>query len=343
MIQMRPLGGKRSRQEAGVRSPMSPERVVRAILAPMKDSLSRGYVEPYEDLLAGVRQKSVPSDDGTRIAYATVGRGPETIVLANGLGGRLYAWLPIIQAFRHRYRFITWDYRGLFDSASPETIKRMSVPDHAADLRALLDAEGVHAAHLCGWSMGVQVSLEFALTHPDRVRSLVLINGTYGHALSTAFQPLLRLPLSPVALHTVLESFIGAPRATDAVATLARAQTQALFWLRKRVTRKRSTFTLGLRQYVDDVTRTDHRNYLHLFQQIDAHSVYHLLPEVTAPTLVISGGLDPLTPSYQSRHIARRIPGARHVSIKLGSHFVVLERPRVVVDAMRAHLHTVDG
>ncbi|MCA9559120.1 MAG: hypothetical protein KC583_11225, partial [Myxococcales bacterium] len=79
----------------------------------MKDSLSRGYVEPYEDLLAGVEQKSVPSDDGTRIAYATVGRGPETIVLANGLGGRLYAWLPIIQAFRHRYRFITWDYRGL--------------------------------------------------------------------------------------------------------------------------------------------------------------------------------------------------------------------------------------
>ncbi len=314
------------------------------MLRGMKSSLSRGYVEPYEELLAGVEQKTVAADDGTRIAYVVVGSGAQTIVLANGLGGRLYAWLPIIEAFRDRYRLITWDYRGLFDSGAPDTLTRMGVPEHAGDLRAILDAEGIDEAHLCGWSMGVQVNLEFALRHPERTRSLILINGTYGQALSTAFQPAVRLPLSPVMLHGVLEAFMHAPRATEVLAKAARAQASTAFWLRKRLVRgKRSTFLLGLRQYVNDVTRTRHANYLNLFQQIDAHSVYHLLPEISAPTLVISGALDPLTPAYQSRHMARRIPGAKHVSIALGTHFVVLERPRVVVRALEEHLRAVDA
>ena len=56
-----------------------------------------------------------------------------------------------------------------------------------------------------------------------------------------------------------------------------------------------------------------------------------------------SGGLDFLTPPYQSRHIARRIPGARHLQLRLGTHFVLLERPAPVVAAIEDHLAQVDG
>jgi pimeloyl-ACP methyl ester carboxylesterase len=39
--------------------------------------------------------------------------------LANGLGGRLYTWQPLVRRPPDHYRIITWDYRGLFDSTPP--------------------------------------------------------------------------------------------------------------------------------------------------------------------------------------------------------------------------------
>ena len=44
----------------------------------------------------------------------------------------------------------------------------------------ILDAEGIDRAAFVGWSMGVQVSLDAAATHPQRYAGLVLLNGTYG-------------------------------------------------------------------------------------------------------------------------------------------------------------------
>lgn len=306
--------------------------------------LGPGYLDEYPHVFASRVSRHATSADGTRVAYEVLGAGEQAIVLANGLGGRLYAWLPVIDALADRYRIITWDYRGLFESDPLADRRRLGVPSHADDLEAVLDAEGVEQAHLMGWSMGVQVGLEFALRAPERVRSLTLINGTYGQALSTAFQPLVRVPLPHTAMHGVLETLMHNPGLTAAVGRAWRAQVEGAFWLRKRVMgRKRSVFLRGVRQYVRDVFGTHFETYLNLFQQIDAHSVYHLLPEVQAPTLVVSGGLDFLTPPYQSRHIARRIPGARHLSIRLGTHFVLLEHPRRVVRAIAEHLEQVDG
>lgn len=306
--------------------------------------LGPGYLDAYGSVFAEREQKHTVSADGTRVAYEVLGRGERAIVLANGLGGRLYAWLPVVDALVDRYRIITWDYRGLFESEMPDESRRLGVPYHADDLTAVLDAEGIDEAHLIGWSMGVQVGLEFTLRLPERVRSLTLINGTYGQALSTAFQPLFRVPLPHTAVHGMIEGMMSHPRAMDAIGKAWLAQTEAAFWLRKRLLgRKRSVFLRGVRQYVRDVFGTRFEAYLALFQQIDAHSVYHLLPEVTAPTLVVSGGFDFLTPPYQSRHIARRIPGAKHLQIRLGTHFVLLEHPRRVVRAIIQHLEGVDG
>lgn len=306
--------------------------------------LGPGYVEAYEAVFATRQEKQTVSADGTRVAYEVLGSGERAIVLANGLGGRLYAWLPAVDALVDRYRIITWDYRGLFESDIPTDRRRLGVPYHADDLAAVLDAEGVEEAHLLGWSMGVQVCLEFALRAPRRVRSLTLINGTYGQALSTAFQPLFRVPLPHTTVHAIIEGMMSHPGAMDAIGKAWRGQTEAAFWLRKRLLgRKRSVLLRGIRQYVRDVFGTHFETYLGLFQQIDAHSVYHLLPEVKAPTLVVSGGFDFLTPPYQSRHIARRIPGAKHLSIRLGTHFVLLEHPERVVRAIVEHLERIDG
>ena len=56
--------------------------------------------------------------------------------------------------------------------------------------------------------------------------------------------------------------------------------------------------------------------------------------EIILP-LVIAGLLDTLTPAYQSREIARRMPNAELIELWRSSHFSMMERPEVVIPAMQ--------
>ncbi len=249
----------------------------------------------------------------------------------------LYAWEELLGPLWRGYKLITWDYRGLFESTCEH--KRLAVVHHADDLDSILRAEGVSKAVLVGWSMGVQVSLEYAGNHPESLAGLVLINGTYGHALSTGFQPFLSVPFLPKRLHAFLEFFRGNPHLLDHVVKLARLSelpTAAVFSITAgpMVLRHQKLF----HQYFDDVLGPSFPNYLRLFQELDAHSAYHLLPEIKAPALVVSGLFDPLTPAYQSEEMARRLPDAEHLRLFRAGHFALMERPEVVVPAIRRFL-----
>jgi pimeloyl-ACP methyl ester carboxylesterase len=292
----------------------------------MQQALTRSPIELAE-------ARTVTARDGVTIAYEVLGKGDRTLLLANGLGGRLYAWKPLIEACWDRYRIITWDYRGLFGSSSPASPVRLSVRDQAEDGLHVLDAEGVTKAVWFGWSMGVQVSLEAAAIQPSRVAGLVLLNGTYGHVFSSGFQPGFRIPVLPRYMHDVVEWFQRHPEARARVAALSKRTTflaLGLFWLY--MGRRAVELHPMLERYNADIyDPANFGNYLRLFQELDAHSAYHQLPHIEAPALVVSGRFDILTPPYQSREIARRIPGAEHVHVGNGSHFVLIERPEAVV------------
>jgi pimeloyl-ACP methyl ester carboxylesterase len=288
-----------------------------------------------------VEQKQLTREDGTAIAYETVGVGKRTLILANGLGGRLYVWTPALEAFWRDYRLITWDYRGLFASGSLRSRRQLAIPHHVGDAIAILDAEKVDRAVFVGWSMGVQVSLDVAATHADRVAGLVLINGTHGHVLSTGFQPLFSIPFLPKRLHALLDFLQDRPNFAAHIARLSR--------LSELPTRAFMQITAGSRakdmmpfvsRYLDDVLGPSFTNYLRLFQELDAHSTYHLLRHIHAPALVIAGMLDALTPAYQSKEIARRLPDAKLVKLWRSSHFSMLEQPEIVIREMREFLNT---
>lgn len=281
-------------------------------------------------------EKRAVAADGTRLAYEVLGTGDKTLVLANGLGGRLYAWEPAVEAFWKTHRIITWDYRGLFGSGSPTSKRKLAVTHHVEDLGAILDAEGVSRAVLCGWSMGVQISLDFAASFPERVSGLVLLNGTHGHVLATGFQPLLSIPFLPKRLHQILDWLQDNGDVSEKLARVSRlagGPTRLFFYLTAGA-RARELSPLMAR-YMDDVLGPSFPNYLRLFQELDAHSTYHLLRFIEAPALVISGLLDTLTPAYQSREIARRMPNAELIELWRSSHFSMMERPEVVIPAMQ--------
>jgi pimeloyl-ACP methyl ester carboxylesterase len=313
------------------------------MLERIKSYLGEAPDERHVPWRATFRHGRATARDGTSIYYEVVGRGDRTILLANGLGGRLYAWSHLIEDLWRDFRIITWDYRGLFESESPAR-RRLSVVHHADDAEAILEAERATRAVLCGWSMGVQVSLELAGSSPATTAGLVLINGTYGHALSTSFQPFVSVPFLPKRVHSLLEWLQARPELTHELARLVRLAelpTAAAFGLTAgpKVLRHRRL----IRQYFDDVLGPSFGNYLRLFQELDAHSAYHLLPMIKAPTLIVSGMLDPLTPAFQSREMARRMPNARYLPLKRAGHFVLMERPEVIVPAVRRFLdHEVD-
>jgi pimeloyl-ACP methyl ester carboxylesterase len=167
----------------------------------------------------------------------------------------------------------------------------------------------------------------------------VLINGTYGHTLSTGFQPLFSVPFLPKRLHAFLEWLQANPSMADRLAKLTRfAELPTYLMLLLTAGARARELVPLLSRYLDDVLGPSFRNFLRLFQELDAHSVYHLLPEIEAPALVISGQLDPLTPAFQSREMARRLPHAEHVALFRSSHFSLVERPEVVVPAIRRFL-----
>jgi pimeloyl-ACP methyl ester carboxylesterase len=291
------------------------------------------------DWQATHREKRCVAPDGTGIAYEVLGTGDKTLVLANGLGGRLYAWMPAIEAFWSDYRIITWDYRGLFASESPKSKRQLSVAHHVADVLAVLDAEKVDRAVFVGWSMGVQVSLDVAATSPERVAGLVLINGTHGKVLSTGFQPFVSIPFLPKRLHAMLDWLQDHEHVAQHIARVSRLA-EIPMWMGLRFTAgaRASALTPLLGRYMDDVMGPSFTNFLRLFQELDAHSAYHLLRHIEAPALIIAGMLDVLTPPYQSAEMARRIPDAEYIRLWRSSHFSLLERPEVVLPAMRSFL-----
>lgn len=286
--------------------------------------------------------KILERPDGVSIAYNVLGEGPRTLLLANGLGGRLYAWEPLIRSLPPGYKVITWDYRGLFDSTRPTRRRHLSVPHHAEDALRLLDAEKVDKAVFCGWSMGVQVSLEAAALEEERVAGLVLLNGTYGHVFSSGLQPVVRLPFAAAWMHALVEFVMDHPsvgRAIAAVAPFGIHPAAAIFWLTTQIPFSNS-YPL-LKRYTREVF-SDHNfpNYLHLFQELDAHSALPHLRYIDAPALVISGAFDWLTPSYQSKVIASRLKDSELLDLKRASHFVLLERPEIVNPAVQRFLET---
>lgn len=113
--------------------------------------------------------------NGQQIYFDDTGGLGQPLVFSHGLlmDGDMFA--PQVQHFKDRYRCITWDERAHGRTAA-DTIAAFSYYDSANDLAALMRHLDIERAVFVGMSQGGYLSLRLALTHPDLVRALVLID-----------------------------------------------------------------------------------------------------------------------------------------------------------------------
>ncbi len=133
------------------------------------------------------------SVNGHRIAYLDEGQGPPLILL-HGYGGSMWQWEYQQLPLSRQFRVITPDLIGSGLSDKPPLDYR---PEELIEsIRGLMDALGLPTATLIGNSMGGGVAIGMALTHPDRVSRLVLIDSLPDHVRERLVSPLMQRALN---------------------------------------------------------------------------------------------------------------------------------------------------
>lgn len=273
--------------------------------------------------------RRVRSLDGVEIAYHLAGEpGAPWVVLLNGMGGHHAAFRGQIEYLGDRYRFITWDYRGLYGSGrpSPDVDAAYTIDRHAADLEAVLAAEGVTRASFVGWSLGVQVAFEAYRRTPERIANMVLINGTYGRPLDT----LTPLPGTAKVVPPVLDVLRRAHALAQQVTQKTIARAEAARWL-KRAGFIGPTFDEALfGELVRAFAALDLEPFFRILKVAGAHDAEAILSAIEVPVLVIAGDHDLFTPRELAQQMARRIPESEVLIVPRGTHYVPVEFPELV-------------
>ena len=128
-----------------------------------------------------VPQTQYARSGGVHIAYQVIGDGPRDIVLVLDWGSHLEAFwehplLPEFVLSLTRFaRVLAFDMRGV--GLSDRDIGAVPTEEWMEDVGAVMDAAGSERATIVAHGHASQMALLFAATHPDRVDSLVLING----------------------------------------------------------------------------------------------------------------------------------------------------------------------
>jgi pimeloyl-ACP methyl ester carboxylesterase len=125
--------------------------------------------------------------NGVRLYYEVHGTG-FPLLFCHEFAGDYRSWKAQVKFFRRHYQVIVYNARGYAPSDIPGNLSAYTQELCVEDALALLTLLGMKQAHVVGFSMGGSVALNFALAHPDAVRSLVVAGVGTGSVSPNAFR-----------------------------------------------------------------------------------------------------------------------------------------------------------
>jgi pimeloyl-ACP methyl ester carboxylesterase len=248
------------------------------------------------------------TNDVVSIHWDERGAG-EPLVLIMGYAARSAHWGEDFRdRLAGRFRVISLDNRGTGESDRPA--EDWTMDDMATDVIAVMDAAGLKDAHIAGISMGGMVAQQFALTWPERVRTLTLISTHPGaeRAIppSEAASAALITPDRSQPVEKLVENVYRTICAPGFLDEPGRAEACV------RLDLDRPTPVAMLGKQMKAIAGSDRSGRL---------------GEIKAPTLVITGADDPLVPPGNSDLLHELIPGSRLERIPDCGHMPCLEKP----------------
>jgi pimeloyl-ACP methyl ester carboxylesterase len=300
--------------------------------------------KPRRETRAGrrrVRFHKVRSADGTVIeAWSNTAEGP-TVLLCNGLGTNPYAWPELLDP-DCGVHVISWNHRGVGRSERPADESRVDVLAFVEDALAVLDDAGVERCVVAGWSIGVNTAFELALLHPGRVAGLFAVAGVPGGTFASMGAPLLipRPLREPITVGVARAMRALGPALTPVTRRLPMGPVSStvLRWSGFMFpTAKGADVRRAVREFL--TTPVDWYGRLAL-----AAAEHQRVPlsRIEAPAFFVAGRFDLMASHHDMRTAAHRLHEAEYVKL-VGSHFLPLERTKVVTALLREFVTRVEG
>jgi pimeloyl-ACP methyl ester carboxylesterase len=236
--------------------------------------------------------------------YEEKGNGPPVVLIHGGLLGRRM-WDEQLEAFSKNYRVIRYDVRGFGKSATPT--KPYS---HAQDLHDLLGFLKIDRAAIVGLSLGSMIAVDFALSYPDMVSSLVLagpaVNGfDWNPADEKQARKAIRL-----AVNGENEQAIDALMKDPYLASAA----------------ERPDLAGKMRAMVTDNLQSMLTSSI--LERPVRPAAIKRLKEIHVPTLVVIGTRDVADSQKNADLLKSQVPNCQRIDIKGSGHLVNLEKPK---------------
>ncbi len=278
--------------------------------------------------------------DGVRLFYSIEGpKNAPPLVFCYGLVCSKLQWKYQMEAFAKTHRVYFMDYRGHGQSARPEDARTMTIESCARDLLELFDELEIKSAPLLGHSLGVNIILDFYRLAPERVQALVLANGTPKDPFETMFHHNFLQVLFPLLqkAHGFIPDILQKVWANQGTNPINR-EFVALAGFNPKYAKRED-----INEYLRLTSTVDLDIFLNLISDFMKTDCTHWLQEVKAPTLVIAGENDLITPSKNQKIFAELIPNAELHVIPEGSHCPQMEKADLVTEIIRSFLEKVEN
>ena len=269
--------------------------------------------------LHAVRVTRVALTTGVSLEYVEQGRADGVpVLLLHGVTDSWRAFEHVLPHLPSSLRAIALSQRGHGDASRPD---RYHYGDMAGDIAAFMFSLGIPSAVLVGHSMGGLVAQRVAIDYPARVRGLVLLASFHTLRGHEVIQELWDSGIGAMT-DPIDEAFVRAFQESTVATPIAAAQMDT---------------------FVAESLRVPARVWKATFREFLDVDFSAELAGIAAPTLVVSGGKDPLSRAQERHAMLGAIRGATALEYPELGHAVHWERPAAIAGDIARFVAAVAG
>ena len=258
-----------------------------------------------------------------QLYYDDQGTG-RPLILLHGAWASHKWWRWQVPELSRSYRVICIDARGHGQSSSLD--ETYSIKGFAADLETFRKALDIKEATFIGWSLGGFIALQYCLSYPTKVNSLVLL-ATRGHC-----DPKLKLRARLIYLQARLNLMLALsqPRKYDRMAQCFPSPGYESIKKQVKAMLSPAASQAVYNWIMADLKENPRNNFFEILKSLWNWEAGSRLKQIRAPTLIMVGENDRWTPPHFSRLMHQTIAASKLIIVKGAGHCIALEKPEVV-------------